>query len=197
MGPFADATRGLMAHHPVKWRIRAFGAALALTAGVAAMLAGAGGAAVHAQSIMRSPNLNIGPRISRINPNIGARVNPTAVGRAAATNIGRSGPTISTSHVGPRISTIRSVPHIGVRSATSAAMRPAAMSRPPSAMAAAMPRSKARPAARAATSRRRRSTSAPSPTKSSPRSTARCRTRRPTRWRGVTVWCGWNRRIFH
>ena len=105
-----------MAHHPVKWRIRAFGAALALTAGVAAMLAGAGGAAVHAQSIMRSPNLNIGPRISRINPNIGARVNPTAVGRAAATNIGRSGPTISTSHVGPRISTIRSVPHIGVRS---------------------------------------------------------------------------------
>jgi len=105
-----------MAHHPVKWRIRAFGAVLALTAGVAVMLAGAGGAAVHAQSIMRSPNLNIGPRISRINPNIGARVNPTAVGRAAATNIGRSGPTISTSRVGPRISTIRSVPHIGVRS---------------------------------------------------------------------------------
>ncbi len=110
-----------MAHHRFKWRIRAFGAALALTAGVAAMLAGAGGAAVHAQSIMRSPNLNIGPRISRINPNIGGRVNPAGVGRAAATNIGRSGPTISTSNVGPRVSTtrissIRSVPHIGVRS---------------------------------------------------------------------------------
>jgi subtilisin family serine protease len=110
-----------MAHLRIKWRIRAFGAALALTVGVAAMLAGAGGPAVHAQSIMRSPNLNIGPRISRINPNIGARVNPTAVGRAAATNIGRSGPTISTSNVGPRVSTtrvstIRSVPHIGVRS---------------------------------------------------------------------------------
>jgi Subtilase family len=107
----------LMAHH-VTWRIKAFGAALALTAGVAVMLAGAGGAAVHAQSIMRSPNLNIGPRISRINPNIGARVNPTAVGRAAATNIGRTGPSISTSNVGPRISvsTARSVPHIGVRS---------------------------------------------------------------------------------
>ena len=43
---------------------------------------------------------------------------PTGVGRAAATNIGRSGPSISTSNVGPRISTttIRSVPHIGVRS---------------------------------------------------------------------------------
>jgi subtilisin family serine protease len=107
-----------MAHHGVKWRIRACGAALALTAGVAVMLAGAGGPAVHAQSIMRSPNLNIGPRISRINPNIAGRVNPTAVGRAAATNIGRSGPTISTSNVGPRISTttMRSVPHIGVRS---------------------------------------------------------------------------------
>jgi len=104
---------GLMAHYRVKWRIRALGAALALTAGVAAMLAGA---TVHAQSIMRSPNLNIGPRISRINPNIAGRANPTAVGRAAATNIGRTGPTISTSNVGPRISSIRSVPHIGVRS---------------------------------------------------------------------------------
>jgi hypothetical protein len=104
-----------MAHH-VTWRIRAFGAALALTAGIAVMLAGAGGAAVHAQSIMRSPNLNIGPRISRINPNIAGRVNPTAVGRAAATNIGRTGPSISTANVGPRISAIRSVPHIGVRS---------------------------------------------------------------------------------
>ena len=104
---------GLMAHYRVKWRIRALGAALALTAGVAAMLAGA---AIHAQSIMRSPNLNIGPRISRINPNIAGRANPTAVGRAAATNIGRTGPTISTSNVGPRISSIRSVPHIGVRS---------------------------------------------------------------------------------
>jgi hypothetical protein len=106
-----------MTHH-VTWRIRAFGAALALTAGVAVMLAGAGGAAVHAQSIMRSPNLNIGPRISRINPNIAGRVNPTAIGRAAAANIGRTGPTISTSNVGPRISvsTVRSVPHIGVRS---------------------------------------------------------------------------------
>jgi subtilisin family serine protease len=107
---------GQMAHHRFKRRIRAFGAALALTAGVAVMLAGAGGPAVHAQSIMRSPNLNIGPRISRINPNIAGRVNPTAVGRAAATNVGRSGPTISTSNVGPRVSTIRSVPHIGVRS---------------------------------------------------------------------------------
>jgi Subtilase family len=109
---------GLMAHHRFKWRIRAFGAALALTAGLAVMLAGA---AIHAQSIMRSPNLNIGPRISRINPNIGGRVNPAGVGRAAATNIGRTGPTISTSNVGPRVSTtrissIRSVPHIGVRS---------------------------------------------------------------------------------
>lgn len=109
----------LMAHHRGKRRIGAFGAALALTAGVAVMLAGAGGAALHAQSIMRSPNLNIGPRISRINPNIAGRVNPNAVGRAAAAaSVGRTGPSISTSNVGPRISvsTARSVPHIGVRS---------------------------------------------------------------------------------
>ena len=93
----------------------------ALTASTLVLLACFGASTAHAQSIMRSPNLNIGPRISRINPNIGARVNPVAVGRAAATNVGRSAPTISTSNVGPRVSTtrvsaIRSVPHIGVRS---------------------------------------------------------------------------------
>jgi subtilisin family serine protease len=108
-----------MAHDRVKWRIRAFGAALALTVAVAAMLACLGGSALHAQSIMRSPNLNIGPRISRINPNVGARVgarvNPNIAGRAV-TNIGRSTPSISTSNIGARISTIRSVAHIGVRS---------------------------------------------------------------------------------
>ncbi|HEY3796402.1 MAG TPA: S8 family serine peptidase [Bradyrhizobium sp.] len=48
------------------------GAALALTA--AMMLGCVEGPAVHAQSIMRSPSLNIGPRITRINPNITGRV---------------------------------------------------------------------------------------------------------------------------
>jgi hypothetical protein len=67
-----------------------------------AMLAGWAGAAVQAQSIMRSPNLNIGPRITRINPNVGARVNPNVAGRVV-TNIGRSPPGINA-----RVSAMRS-----------------------------------------------------------------------------------------
>jgi hypothetical protein len=106
-----------MAQHRVKWRIKALGGALALTVAVAAMLACSDSSVVHAQSIMRSPSINIGPRISRINPNIGARVNPNIAGRAAAINVGRTTPNIST-NIGARISTttIRSVPRIGVRS---------------------------------------------------------------------------------
>jgi hypothetical protein len=109
-----------MAQHRVKWRIKALGGALALTVAVAAMLACSDSSVVHAQSIMRSPSFNIGPRISRINPNIGARVNPNIAGRAAAINVGRATPNIST-NIGARISTttvstIRSVPRIGVRS---------------------------------------------------------------------------------
>ena len=34
------------------------------------------GATVHAQSIMRSPNLNIGARIPSINPTVAPRINP-------------------------------------------------------------------------------------------------------------------------
>ena len=93
----------------VKWRIKAPGAALALMVAVAAMVTCSGGPVVHAQSIMRTPSFNIGPRISRINPNIGARVNPNIAGRAVS-NVGRS------TGVGTRVSTIRSVPLIGVRS---------------------------------------------------------------------------------
>ena len=103
-----------MVHDRVKWRIKAPGAALILIVAVAAMGTGSGGVAVHAQSIMRSPSFNIGPRISRINPNIAARVNPNIAGRAA-TNVGRS-TNIPSIGVGTRVSTVRSVPQIGVRS---------------------------------------------------------------------------------
>ena len=103
-----------MVRDHVKWRIKAPGAELALMVAVAAIVTCSGGPAVHAQSIMRTPSFNIGPRISRINPNIGARVNPNIAGRAV-TNVGRSGPNIST-NIGTRVSTIRAVPHIGVRS---------------------------------------------------------------------------------
>ena len=108
-----------MVHDRVKWRIKAPGAALALIVAVAAMVTGSGGSVVHAQSIMRSPSFNIGPRISRINPNIGARVNPNVAGRGA-TNIGRStgisSANIPSTGVSTRVTTIRSVPQIGVRS---------------------------------------------------------------------------------
>jgi subtilisin family serine protease len=96
------------------WRTTARGAAL--TATVAAMVACSDGSAVHAQSIMRTPSLNIGPRITRINPNVGARVNPNIAGRVV-TNVGRSTPNISTAGVGARMSGMRPIPRIGVRAA--------------------------------------------------------------------------------
>ena len=46
------------------WRSRSYGAALALTALLAA------GHAARAQNFVRAPNLNIGPRVPQINPNV-------------------------------------------------------------------------------------------------------------------------------
>jgi subtilisin family serine protease len=83
-------------------------AVLALIA-AAALLASFAGPAVQAQSIMRTPNLNIAPRLPRINPNVGARVNPTGITRVNPTITGR---TVSIS----KTTSFRSVPRIGVRS---------------------------------------------------------------------------------
>ena len=52
-------------------RMKAMRAALALSAALA--LAALGAPAVYAQSIMRSPNLNISSRIPRIDPNFAGR----------------------------------------------------------------------------------------------------------------------------
>lgn len=65
---------------------------------------------VEAQSIMRSPNLRISPRLPSINPVLGARVNPTIAARAV-NNVGRGGSSV---RINP--TTQRSVPVIGVRS---------------------------------------------------------------------------------
>jgi subtilisin family serine protease len=78
-------------------------AVLALTA-AASLFASLAGPAVQAQSIMRTPNLNIAPRLPRINPSVGARVNPTGITRV---NPAITGKTVSIS---------KSVPRIGVRS---------------------------------------------------------------------------------
>jgi subtilase family protein len=74
-----------MAHDRVNWRVKR--AALALT--VAALpFAYQGGSAVQAQSIMRSPNLNIQSRIPTINPTV-PRIDPNIAGRAV-TGIART-----------------------------------------------------------------------------------------------------------
>jgi len=64
-----------MVHDRANWRSKTRRAALALT--VAALpLACLDGASVYAQSIMRSPNLNIGSRIPSINSTVMPRIDP-------------------------------------------------------------------------------------------------------------------------
>jgi Subtilase family len=76
-----------MADDRVNWRVKTRRAALALT--VAALpFAYQGGSAVQAQSIMRSPNLNIQSRIPTINPTV-PRIDPNIAGRAV-TGIART-----------------------------------------------------------------------------------------------------------
>jgi len=64
-----------MVHDRANWRSKARRAALALTV-AASPFVGLDGAAVHAQSIMRSPNLNIGSRIPSINSTVMPRIDP-------------------------------------------------------------------------------------------------------------------------
>jgi hypothetical protein len=83
-----------MLHDRANWRIRTRRAALALA--VAALpFAYLDASAVHAQSIMRSPNLNIQPRIPTINPTVTPRIDANIAGRAV-TGIGRTSPNLRT-----------------------------------------------------------------------------------------------------
>ena len=69
-----------MVHDRANWRVKTRRAALALT--VAALpFAHVGGSAVQAQSIMRSPNLNIQSRIPTINPTMVPRIDPNIAAR--------------------------------------------------------------------------------------------------------------------
>src|SRR5260370_29385186 len=84
-----------MVHECASWRMKARRAALAVA--VAALpSAFFGGSAVHAQSIMRSPNLNIQSRIPTINPTVTPRIDPNIAG-TAITGIGRTTPNLRTS----------------------------------------------------------------------------------------------------
>ena len=68
----------------------------ALTLAVAALpFAGLDGSAVHAQSAMRSPSINIQSRIPTINPTVTPRINSNIAG-TAVTGIGRTSPNLRT-----------------------------------------------------------------------------------------------------
>jgi hypothetical protein len=65
-----------MVHDPANWRMKARRTALALTT-AALPFAYFDGSAVQAQSIMRSPNINIGSRIPSINPTVAPQIGRT------------------------------------------------------------------------------------------------------------------------
>ena len=69
-----------MVHDRANWQVKTQRAALALT--VAALpFAYLGGSAVQAQSVIRSPNINIQSRIPTINPTVVPRIDPNIAGR--------------------------------------------------------------------------------------------------------------------
>jgi hypothetical protein len=67
--------------------------------------------AAFAQSIMRTPNLNIDTRIPTINPNVAPRIDPNIAGRAnVVTGVDRTPPTTSTARI-QRINPNSTMPH--------------------------------------------------------------------------------------
>jgi subtilase family protein len=98
-----------MVHDGADWRMVTRRAVLASIA-AAWLFAPFDGAPVQAQSIMRTPNFNMAPRLPRINPTVAGRVNPTGVGRVNPTITGRAVGISRTTTV------VRSVPRIGVGS---------------------------------------------------------------------------------
>jgi hypothetical protein len=73
-----------MAHDGANWRMMA---RRAMPAAAVLALACFGGTAADAQSFMRSPNLNIAPRIPTVHPNIAGRVNANVAGRVNGANL--------------------------------------------------------------------------------------------------------------
>ena len=71
-----------MVHDGPNWRMKTRRAALILSAALLPLLAFAA-SAVHAQSIMRTPNLNVGSRMPTINPTVAPRINPNIAGSGA------------------------------------------------------------------------------------------------------------------
>ena len=86
-----------MVHDPANWLIGMRRAALALTAS-ALSFAYLDIPAVHAQNLMRSPNLNIQSRMPAINPTVAPRITPNVAGGANA--FGRTPPGGHTGRIG-------------------------------------------------------------------------------------------------
>jgi hypothetical protein len=95
------------------WRMTTRRAAVVLTT-AAALFASLHVSLVYAQSIMRTPNLNIGSRVPSINPTVTPRIDPNIAGRA--NNIGVAGIDRTTPRVTVTSSTMRTTPRIGVTS---------------------------------------------------------------------------------
>jgi Subtilase family len=99
-----------MVRDPANWLTKTRRAVLALS--VAALPFGyLDGATVHAQSIMRSPNLNIGARIPSINPTVAPRINPDIAGRVVSGVDGRPPRVNVTSVTRPRIGVTSTLPY--------------------------------------------------------------------------------------
>jgi hypothetical protein len=99
-----------MVRDPANWLTKTRRAVLALS--VAALAFGyLDGATVHAQSIMRSPNLNIGARIPSINPTVAPRINPDIAGRVASGAGGRPPRVNITSVTRSRIGVTSTLPY--------------------------------------------------------------------------------------
>jgi hypothetical protein len=95
------------------WRKKTRRAAVVLTT-AAALFASLDVSLVYAQSIMRTPNLNIGSRVPSINPTVTPRIDPNIAGRT--NNIGVAGIDRTTPRVTVTTSTMRTTPRIGVTS---------------------------------------------------------------------------------
>ena len=106
-----------MVHDGANWRVRTRRAALVLLVALLPLIALE--PLAHAQSIMRTPNLNVGSRMPTINPTVTPRINPTIAARpvvradtVARTPPSRIGTTSSTLRVRPTLPYARFSPNL-------------------------------------------------------------------------------------
>ena len=100
-----------MVYDSPDWLMKTRRGALILSAAILPLMAFAA-SAVHAQSIMRTPNLNVGARTPTINPTIAPRINPSIAARPVV----RADPVARTPPSRIMSSTLRARPGAGVPS---------------------------------------------------------------------------------